>query len=296
MYKFAPEKVKRNKISLEDSISINLVQNLTHCANKFCPDKNKLYKLFVAEQSLKLCDDFLYHSRFLGMIFLYKKNDSQEWYCGYKKRFRTTVFLVENANTLIRIQTPFSPHWTKVYEDRLNNAWNVFLKTENEEGLFAELFNLAIEYGKVLFSKYQRPLSIVCGPISGGSGNRKENILTLKKSIFLLSNNPGKQSLIFDQIPFEVVFEKYNIWVAKSPNRENKIMSHFYDKIFESGLLNKGYFLRGWDTSRGASHEREKLTMLKHKIVDLDDDHYHKLKYFWWKHFFSLNRRDFFPH
>jgi hypothetical protein len=129
-----------------------------------------------------------------------------------------------------------------------------------------------VRYGHRIAAAYQRQLSMVCGPISSGPWTVKENIIRFKKAIYLLSIRKNKQSLMFDQMPFEDVFQKYHEWVKKQGRSSGKILTHFYDKIFTSKLINKMYFLFGWNLSDGASYERNRGVELNFSLNDLEEN------------------------
>ncbi len=270
----------------------NVVANFEHAVQMVYKKKEYLHLIFESPKTTMFLDELLFLSRTVETVFLYQQIDSLEWKCCYKKRFDDSFCLPDHLNgSLTSIKIPFAPFWTKKHEEKLVTIQDTFEITGNEKVFLESSVALALSYAGTISPELDRDLSIVCGPISTGPGTRKEKLITFKKAIYLLENNPGKNSLILNQMPFEEVFDEYRQWVL-SYQRENKIIPVFYEEIFESGLLNKGYFLPHWQESGGATWERQKCEKLGFIIRDIKDGYPVSLDAFW-EQYHDMNRRLF---
>ncbi len=155
-------------------------------------------------------------------------------------------------------------YWTLADAQRLKKA-----KT------FEELAEIAL----AVLKRIPQPVGIVSGPIStGGLGSKAKNIVVFKKTI----KNLKKRKLnIFDQMPFEPEMwriERKPCHADKKPvvavydgNVGNHLLEVFYLPIFESGLLQNVYFIKGWESSKGAMWECNQAIRLGLDIMFLDN-------------------------
>ncbi|MCC6520547.1 hypothetical protein IT403_00990 [Candidatus Nomurabacteria bacterium] len=267
----------------------NVVANFERGVQMVYKQKKDLHLIFKSRLTTNFLDEFLFFSRMVETIFLYQQIDSLEWKCCYKKRFDDSFLLPDHVDgSVISIVIPFAPFWKREHEEKLLAIQDTFEVTRNEKAFFESLVVLALSYADTIHPGLHRKLSIVCGPISTGPGTKKEKLITFKKGIYLLENNPGKNSLILNQMPFEEVFNEYHEWVSLYKS-ENKIIPVFYEEIFESGVLNKSYMLPHWEQSEGASWENEKSKKLNFSIIDIEKEKPIVLEHFW-EQFYNLNR------
>lgn len=137
---------------------------------------------------------------------------------------------------------------------------------------FRELADIAIKdlraYG---------PSSIVCGPITtGGTGHQVLNLEIFNAVIHGLGEQ-GEH--VFTQIPYEFGLRRL---VREWEEQGNSgycmpILEVFYARLFESGLIEKGWFIPGWQSSFGAQYERKKLAEEGAQIIDLSRDEIFRL-------------------
>jgi hypothetical protein len=122
--------------------------------------------------------------------------------------------------------------------------------------------------------KFPEGSEIVSGPIStGGRGSIETNLKVFSETIVLLQKN-GRP--IFNQMPYEdQIFLFRKRWWEGDPARTGKyympILEDFYLPIFEQRMLNKAWFIPGWESSFGARWERERLVEIGVEICDLDN-------------------------
>ncbi|HVB19766.1 MAG TPA: hypothetical protein VNF51_00545 [Candidatus Paceibacterota bacterium] len=115
----------------------------------------------------------------------------------------------------------------------------------------------------------QGPSGVVCGPIStGGTNNQIHNFEVFNAAIRGLQR-AGEN--IFSQVPYEFGLRRLAYaWEAKGNSGYcMPILTVFYTRLVESGLITKGWFIPGWHSSLGAYFEREKLVRFKLGISDL---------------------------
>lgn len=131
------------------------------------------------------------------------------------------------------------------------------------------------DLGQVAINVLKRmpgPVIQVCGPIStGGKGNVKDNLLALDKAIIHLKNLGHN---IFYQLPLEdKTAELDKKWKIENPSETycQPILDDIYKPLFESGLIKQLWFLPGWESSRGATWEREQGKRLGIEICDLEN-------------------------
>lgn len=121
---------------------------------------------------------------------------------------------------------------------------------------------------KEMLEKMPRPRVQICGPISTGSTKTvQENINYLERSILLFESNKIN---IFNQLLFEPQFNKIANWKPTKEYSDMPILEEFYGKIFESKLIDKIYFLPGWEKSFGAQWEYNCAKKFKIERITLD--------------------------
>lgn len=99
----------------------------------------------------------------------------------------------------------------------------------------------------------------ICGPMStGGLGNLKANILRFKRAIFVAEHHG---LIVFDQTNLKDAVERITGY-KDSGEYCVDILETLYRKIFETGFISGALFLPGWQSSVGASWERQLLIEL----------------------------------
>lgn len=136
---------------------------------------------------------------------------------------------------------------------------------------FAELLPIAIAE----LRKFPAGGEVVCGPIStGGRGSFEANFKVFGGTIKTLLRE-GRP--MFSQVPYEerIMFFKKR-WQEADPSRTGQyyipILEEFYLPIFQTGLIKKGWFIPGWESSFGARWERKTLAEHGAEIHDLTAD------------------------
>jgi hypothetical protein len=117
-----------------------------------------------------------------------------------------------------------------------------------------------------IIKRMPSPVGQVCGPIStGGKGNIPENIAVFEQTIEQLIATGHN---VFDQTPFEEHIFRI-IASGTSGRHQDQLLREFYLPIFESGLVRTFYFIKGWESSRGATWEHEQATACGYDIIYL---------------------------
>jgi hypothetical protein len=130
----------------------------------------------------------------------------------------------------------------KVHEDKLNSAQT-----------FEKLADIGIGILKEM-SLSGKPIVEICGPVStGGLGSVEKNINRLRGAINI-ANKKGLQ--VFNQTPFESAMSRLSDKYPKVNGYPIAILEIFYKKLFESGYITKLLFLPDWQSSKGATWER----------------------------------------
>lgn len=111
------------------------------------------------------------------------------------------------------------------------------------------------------------PIGMVCGPIStGGLGtieaNEQQFIAAINRLVVLGHN-------IFDQMVFE---PRMKDLIVETEEYDWRILEHFYEPLFLSGRIRQKFFIPGWQSSTGATWEREQAKKLGITIIDLDSN------------------------
>ena len=144
------------------------------------------------------------------------------------------------------------------------------MKECSKTNSFAELVPLAIAE----LQKFSDGSEVVCGPIStGGRGNIETNFKVFSASIAKLQN---QNRPIFSQIPYEErIFFFRERWQSSNPAHKEQyymeILEEFYHPLFQTGLIKKGWFIPGWESSFGARWERNQLSQLGAEIEDFTE-------------------------
>lgn len=132
---------------------------------------------------------------------------------------------------------------------------------------FKELAKVAL---RILHS-VPYPLVQVCGSITTGGGTRKQNMRRFALAIDRLSKSGV---CVFSQLPFEE--ELYRLAQGDAGKAYCfSILEEFYLPIFESGKIQRAYFLSGWQKSIGATWEHEVLSGLGIEIWTLPEGVWH---------------------
>ena len=112
-----------------------------------------------------------------------------------------------------------------------------------------------------------QPLGIVCGPITSGGYNDRDKSQRIKKNLKLFHLWIGalaeKGVPVFSQIPFESAM--FRIYKESGVD----IIEEFYRPLFEK-YIQIFYFIRGWETSNGATKERGIALDLRPRRIVMD--------------------------
>lgn len=143
--------------------------------------------------------------------------------------------------------------------------WSLENKKMLEKAVsIVDLWNIA----KDILKKLDK-VAIVSGPIStGGTGNRKTNGEVFKRAIEIMSIE-NSSIKVFSQFPFEdKMAHYYEKWRIDNPHAGYcmPILDDFYKPLFESGKIEKVYFIHGWESSFGAKWEHNKCKALNISI------------------------------
>lgn len=138
----------------------------------------------------------------------------------------------------------------------------------HSDGITAESFEALAEI-MVANLRAQGPSGIVCGPITtGGTGHQVLNLEIFNATISGLQRQGEK---IFTQIPYEFGLRR----LARAWEEEGHsgycmpILNVCYARLFESGLIVRGWFIPGRWSSFGAHWEHTKLSSLRVPVTDL---------------------------
>jgi hypothetical protein len=124
---------------------------------------------------------------------------------------------------------------------------------------FEDLADIAVDILREM-DKSGKPIVQICGPIStGGLGSLEKNLTRFEKSIETAIKN-GLQ--VFNQAPFEEAIRRISVKYPKTDGYCLAILDVFYKKVFESGYIKTALFLPDWQSSKGATWERELVSGL----------------------------------
>ena len=130
----------------------------------------------------------------------------------------------------------------------------------------ASSFEELAEIGLRILRRMPQPIVQVCGPISsGGTLNTTQNI---RRFQFAVSHIERQRINVFRQMPFE---EKIRELVDARTDRKGycyKTLKLFYKPLFDSGLINRFYFIPNYIGSLGTEWEMNYAIKNKHIIID----------------------------
>jgi hypothetical protein len=135
---------------------------------------------------------------------------------------------------------------------------------QNFKNGFSGLSQLALSELRVLGE-----CSVVCGPIStGGTGSVEANVKLIADVMVFLTETKGVKFFnhLFYEKHIKVLKEK---WESYNEGYCMPILDQFYAALYQSGYIKTAYFLPNWETSHGATREREFLPKCRISIVDI---------------------------
>lgn len=138
-----------------------------------------------------------------------------------------------------------------------------WLQYHRSRVLIAENFSSLAWVALDILKNMPQPVGQVCGRISSGNRTIEENMKIFQQAIERLC----WENYIFNQLPFETKMQKL-IGSRQEKGHPHDLLEEFYLPIFESGLIKKLFFLRGWESA----WEHEKAKLLGIPIFYLDDD------------------------
>ena len=120
-----------------------------------------------------------------------------------------------------------------------------------------------------IMGRMSPPICMLSGPLStGGKGSLEENMRVFARAIHMLDE---KGLAVFDQIPFQEALVR----LTDHHNRTDychEMLDIFYWGVLESGRIRRIYFLPAWQTSIGASWEREMAIRLGIEVIDFPEE------------------------
>lgn len=135
-------------------------------------------------------------------------------------------------------------------------------------------FEEMVQIATSILKRMPQPVVQICGPMStGGAGNLEKNMKRFQIAINALNENGIS---VFDQITFQDAIVSLIKWTPDAPYNMD-ILEVFYSGIFKSGLVAKAIFLPGWESSKGATWEREFLKSLNVPIEDYPPELFEKV-------------------
>lgn len=140
-----------------------------------------------------------------------------------------------------------------------------FLKEDFENIAYSKDFHDLSRVALNILKRMPQPIVQVCGPMAtGGMGSLKDNFVVFENTISMLVKR-GEN--VFNQMPFEDPMQRFKSedWYKGG----TQIIDEFYLPIFESRFIKKLYFIRGWETSTGASLEHFHAKRIGIEIVYL---------------------------
>jgi hypothetical protein len=149
----------------------------------------------------------------------------------------------------------FNRFWTEVEVEALDWA-----------NSFEELADIAIIIlVRMKLEAPDREIVQICGPMStGGLGSLEANMQRFRGAVEVAES---KGLFVFNQSPFQDAMFRIGNWRGGMQYCTD-ILKIFYDKVFRSGLLNKGLFLPDWQGSIGTVWEWEVMPKLGIKVED----------------------------
>lgn len=108
---------------------------------------------------------------------------------------------------------------------------------------------------------------MVCGPVTtGGLGSKELNLAAIRKAEEELT---AQGLTVFNQSMVEDAIERL-IELHSPDTYPTELLQEFTLRILESGLIGAMYFLPDWESSTGASWEREQAAILGIDILDFE--------------------------
>ena len=156
------------------------------------------------------------------------------------------------------------PHWEEVHIERA--------KTAND---FKLLGDLVCEVA----AKMPKPLFMVSGPMTtGGLGSYSKNILLFQHAI----DEAAQAGIhVFNQTMLEEHLQRLvREWYTCNPDSKycSHVLTDVYETLLASGHLQGLYFMPDWNTSYGASWEREAAQRLNVAVQEYPTEWYEKAK------------------
>ena len=142
---------------------------------------------------------------------------------------------------------------------------------------YAELAPIAMEMIDS-YIKYQQEkklpewMEMVCGPISTGwLGTIDANIAHFNEHIknLVLAGNPIFDQTIFEEAILRIKTKRREDGIVLGGQYDDKILTDFYQPLFESGKIKKMHFIPWRMSSKGAIRERRQAELLGIDEIDL---------------------------
>lgn len=122
------------------------------------------------------------------------------------------------------------------------------------------------DFALTILEQMDGEIIMVTGPIStGGPGTREKNLEKFKQTISDLYTDGHS---LFDQTVFDGKFSRFVEHITDG--YPMPILEEFYLPVFKSGKIKKFYFIKGWESSFGASWEHDRAQELGIEIIYLD--------------------------
>lgn len=149
-------------------------------------------------------------------------------------------------------------YWTPTHRERLDTAET-----------FDDLVDIALDILKEM-EKLNRPIVQLCGPIStGGVGTIQGNLERFDQAI-QIAYDRGMQ--VFSQTPFEKAMQRIAPTYPMTDGYCLPILDIFYKKVFSSGYVKIALFLPDWESSKGATWERQLVSELGIEIMEFPQE------------------------
>ena len=140
----------------------------------------------------------------------------------------------------------------------------------NEAINFQELLLVGMEVLNNTIAHHGEGLVEVCGPIStGGVGSREGNLEIFSDVVDRLKNDGH---IIFDAVIFEKKIDRLTpLFMEEDEDYCWALLNEFYLPIFESGAIEKFFFIHGWESSTWTTWEMEQAKRLDIPFVLLSE-------------------------
>lgn len=141
-------------------------------------------------------------------------------------------------------------YWTSQHDEQVDRAQSL-----------SEMSELAL----MVIDKIDGEIGMVTGPIStGGLGSREANIEHFRYTIQKLYD---EGHVLFDQTVFDGKLGKFVAHITDT--YPMPILEDFYLPLFKSGKIKRFYFIKGWESSFGATWEHDRAQELGIEIIYL---------------------------